>query len=145
MNLNPDQWKRLQATKAKRKAPKHDESALQTACVRWFRLSYPRLALLLFSIPNGAKLHGDAVARAKQWQRLVGEGAVAGAADLFLAIPSGDYSGLFIEMKTKKGKQSDTQKAFEAAVVENGFGYAVPRSFDEFEKVVTQYLQNGTY
>jgi hypothetical protein len=77
--LNTEQWKRLQATKAKRKTPKHDESALQTACVRWFRFSYPKLALLLFSIPNGAKLHGDAVARAKQWQRLVGPGTAKGA------------------------------------------------------------------
>lgn len=142
--LNPKQWNRYQATKAKAK-PRHDESALQTACVRWFRLTYPKLALLLFSIPNGAKLHGDAVQRAKQWQRLVGEGAVAGAADLFLAVPSGDYAGLFIEMKTKKGRQSDKQKAFEAAVVENGFGYAVPRSFEEFEKVITGYLKNGEY
>lgn len=124
---------------------RHDESTLQTACVRWFRYSYPKFRLLLFSIPNGAKLHGDAVARAKQWQRLVGEGAVAGAADLFLAIPSGDYSGLFIEMKTKKGKQSATQKAFEADVVENGFGYAVPRTFEQFERIVTNYLKTGEY
>lgn len=142
--LNPKQWQR-KVTTARRKPQKHDESALQTACVRWFRFSYPKLALLLFSIPNGAKLHGDAVARAKQWQRLVGEGAVAGAADLFLAIPSGDYSGLFIEMKTKKGRQSDIQKAFEVAVVENGFGYAVPRSFEEFEKLILSYLKTGEY
>ena len=83
--------------------------------------------------------------RATLRQRLVGEGAVAGAADLFLAVPSGDYAGLFIEMKTKKGRQSDKQKAFEAAVVENGFGYAVPRSFEEFEKIVKGYLKNGEY
>ncbi len=62
-----------------------------------------------------------------------------------MAIPSGDLAGLFIEMKTKQGRQSDTQAAFEAGVVAAGYGYAMPRSMDEFIRIVKQYLEKGVY
>ena len=124
---------------------RHDEHNIQVAFVRIFRLKYPALRSLLFAVPNGAKLSGTPLQRAKAWKRLEAEGALPGAADLFLAVPSGDLCGLFIEMKTPKGRQSDVQKAFEAAVVGNGYGYAMPRSVDEALRVVGQYLKEGTY
>lgn len=77
--------------------------------------------------------------------RLKSEGLVPGSADLFLSIPSGDYSGLYIEMKTPKGKQSESQVKFEEAVLGAGYGYALPRSLDEFMKIVKNYLDNGEY
>lgn len=36
-----------------RKATRHEESHLQRQCVAWFRLQYPKLARLLFAVPNG--------------------------------------------------------------------------------------------
>ena len=124
---------------------RHDEHNIQVAFVRIFRMQYPTLRSLLFAVPNGAKLSGTPLQRAKAWKRLEAEGALPGAADLFLAVPSGDLCGLFIEMKTQKGRQSETQKAFETAVVGKGYGYAVPRSVDEALRVVGQYLKEGTY
>ena len=44
---------------------------------------------MLFAIPNGAKLAGTYLQRAKAWKRLEAEGAVKGAADLLLSVPSG--------------------------------------------------------
>ena len=41
--------------------------------------------------------------------------------------------------------QFNHHQPFEAAVVDNGFGYAVPRSFEEFEKLILSYLKNGEY
>lgn len=121
------------------------EHSLQTACVAWFRIQYPKRRRLLFAIPNGAAFRGTLRERQREGAKLKREGAVPGAADLFLAIPSGDLPGLFIEMKTKTGRQSDKQKAFEADVVQAGYGYAMPRSIEEFQQVITQYLENGTY
>lgn len=124
-------------------ASEHD---LQSHCVDWFRSHYPKFARLLFAIPNGADLGGkDRIARAKNWQRLKQEGAVTGAADLLLAVPSGQLAGLFIEMKTPKGRQSDDQKRFEADVISVGYGYAMPRSFDEFTGVIRRYFDTGEY
>lgn len=124
---------------------KINEHDLQSACVRFFRVKYRKQAGLLFSIPNGAKLAGTGLQRAKAWKRLEAEGARAGVADLFLSVPSGDLAGLYIEMKTAKGVQSPEQKAFEQDVLEAGYGYAMPRSFDEFCAVVENYLNKGFY
>lgn len=121
------------------------ESILQTQCVAWFRWQYPQFRKLLIAIPNGARLHGDAKQRAMQWARLEKEGAVKGAADLFFAVPSGDYAGLFIEMKTPAGRQSPDQKEFEKAVLDAGFGYAMPRTFEQFQYTIKTYLAHGQY
>jgi hypothetical protein len=122
---------------------KKEEHEIQSACVRWFRLQYPKL--VLFAIPNGAMLNGTAQQRARAWKRLEREGAKPGVADLFLAQPSGDSAGLFIEMKTSRGRQSPTQFQFEMDAMKAGYGYAMPRSLDEFIKVVKRYLETGEY
>ena len=136
----------FQANVRHKSRKKQEEHELQKGCVKWFRLQYPKLQKLLFAIPNGARLAGNnRVERAKEWNKLKAEGAVQGAADLFLSIPSGDLAGLYIEMKTPKGKQSKEQQAFEQAVVQQGYGYAMPKSFFEFERVIKSYLKSGEY
>jgi hypothetical protein len=124
---------------------KHDEHNLQVACVRWFRTQHPKKARLLFAIPNGAKLSGSPLQRAKAWKRLEAEGAQAGVADLFLSIARGNLHGLYIETKTPSGRQSPAQKEFEAAVIEEGFGYAMPRSIENFMQIIASYLKSGVY
>jgi hypothetical protein len=123
------------------------EHQLQKQCVAWFRLQYPKLANDLFTVPNGASLNGTKLQRAKQWKRLQAEGAVKGVSDLLLLIPSGEFHALCIEIKTtaKHSKQSEYQKAFEERVLSRGYGYVIPRTFDEFRKVVTNYLEKGEY
>lgn len=112
-----------------------DEHRLQCACVRWFRLQYPQYSKLLFAVPNGGAR--DAVTGA----RLKAEGVVSGVADLVLLVPSGVHHTLCVEMKTPNGRQSDTQREFEAAATRYGNRYAVCRTFDEFRDLVTEYLQ----
>jgi hypothetical protein len=117
---------------------KSEESTMQVACVRWFRLQYPKL--LLFSIPNGAMIAGDARMRAVRWGILQSEGALPGVADLFLSVPSGDLAGLYLEAKTKEGRHTDTQKEFRDKAIEMGYGYDSFRSLDEFMAIVNKYL-----
>ena len=105
---------------------KHTESALQQACVRYFRTQFPQYSKLLIAIPNHAVLRGDAVQRARQWKRLEAEGAVTGAADLMLfrsrefVRPGYLYvslsHGCFFELKTSTGKQSPAQREFQKQV-----------------------------
>jgi hypothetical protein len=116
---------------------KHEESTLQSQCVRWCRLEYPHITI--FAIPNGGNRNAITGAIMKR------EGVLAGVADLFLMRPSmGIYHGLFIEMKTDKGKQSSSQKAFQLQCEMAGYAYAVCRSFDEFRKTILDYLQPKT-
>ncbi|MEL6140404.1 MAG: VRR-NUC domain-containing protein [Bacteroidota bacterium] len=117
------------------------EHHLQSACVRWFRLQYPKLANLLISIPNGVKLSNGK----KAWGKLKAEGAVAGASDLLLLRSNGKYGYLAIEMKTEKGRQSKSQKVFEQAVNGHGNGlYVIARSYEEFRVHITEYLNIQT-
>ncbi len=124
---------------------RHSESRLQSACVKWFRAEYPKYKRLLFAIPNGVRLHGTEKERMITWNRLSKEGAVAGAADLFLAVPAHGRPGLFIEMKTPEGRQSNRQQLFEKDAIKAGYGYAIPRSEKEFRRVVRMYLETGEY
>lgn len=130
---------------AKARQAEESESELQSKCVAWFRAEYPDKRRLLFSIPNGVKLHGTEKERVITWKRLEREGAVPGAADLFLSVPSGDLAGLYIEMKTPKGTQQETQKEFEADVVEAGYGYVMPRSEKQFRNAIRRYFETGKY
>ncbi len=108
-------------------------------------MQYPKYRKLLFSSLNGVVLKGTPEQRARTWNRLKEEGAVTGVADLFLSVPSGDLSGLYIETKTPRGKQSPAQKEFETAVLEAGYGYAMPRDFEEVSNIVKNYLKSGEY
>lgn len=131
------------------------EYAEQKEVVAWWRRQFPKRALLLVANLNGAKLapvsgHAfahlpEGVRRGIAWKRLEEQGAVKGAADLFLSIPSGDYAGLYIEMKTVQGKQSEDQKQFEKAVIEQGYGYCVPKGAKAAINCIISYLENGNY
>lgn len=116
---------------------RHNESNIQIACVRWFRMQHPKLARLLFAVPNGGARNAVTGAILKA------EGVVPGVADLLLLVPSGPYHGLCIEMKTKEGRQSDSQKEWEQAVTSQGYRYVVCHSFDDFRNAVDEYLIDG--
>lgn len=115
------------------------ESNLQQACVTWFRLQYPQHRMRLFAIPNGGQRSLKAGSKAKA------EGMLAGVWDLFLAVPYGSYdrgtppSGLFIEMKTPKGKLTETQSLFKTEL-ETDYDFKVCRSFEEFQQAIREYL-----
>lgn len=114
---------------------RNEESKLQQACVRWFRIQYPAYSRRLWAVPNGGARNEITGAILKA------EGAMRGVPDLFLSLPRGGYSGCFFEMKTAKGKVSDHQKAF-MAEHEKDYKCVVCRSLDDFMREVTQYL-NG--
>lgn len=118
-----------------RPSRREDEHRIQCACVRWFRLKYSSLYHLLFAVPNGGVR--DKVTGAK----MKAEGVLAGVADLILLVPNARYHGLCIEMKTKTGRQSDSQKIWETHVVGQGYRYAVCRSLDDFMTTIQDYLR----
>ncbi|MDR2448665.1 MAG: VRR-NUC domain-containing protein [Prevotellaceae bacterium] len=110
----------------------HEESKLQRMCVQWFRVQFPRLTL--FAIPNGGRRGKVEAAIMK------GEGVLAGVADLFLTLPNMEYNGLFIEIKTPDGRQSNSQCTFERRTIENGYCYRICRTFEEFRDVILSYV-----
>lgn len=122
----------------KKSSGKHDdeEHRIQCSCVKWFRMQYPQYQNILFAIPNAARRTPRIGAYMKD------EGMLPGVADLIFLKSNRNYSALCIEMKTKDGRQSESQKKWEKAAKENGIHYIVCRSFDEFRKVVTDYIND---
>jgi|WetSurMetagenome_2_1015567.scaffolds.fasta_scaffold32191_5 hypothetical protein len=112
----------------------NEESRLQQACITWFRLQYPKISKLLFSVPNGSlrdKVTGAILKR---------EGVVSGVSDLILLLPKHGFASLCIEMKAGKNKQSDNQKEWQSLAESAHNKYVVCRSIDEFMIIVNHYL-----
>ena len=124
-----------QQAKTRRK-PRDLEHKLQSACVRWYRLQYPKMKHNLFSVPNGGKRDAATAAKLKD------EGALAGVADLILLKSNRFYGALLIEMKTPEGGQSESQKDWQQKITNDGYKYVVVRSFEDVQREVRQYLSD---
>jgi len=112
------------------------EHNLQVGCVRWFRLQYPKLAPLLFAIPNGGWRNPTVAAKLKA------EGVMPGVPDLFLAYPHGQFHGLWIEMKNgKAGRVSDNQAEMHELLRDQFYRVEVVRTAEQFVQVVQDYLR----
>lgn len=126
------------------------ESALQIACVKWFRLQYPAFWHLFFHPKNEAESSGKKIAIN------AAAGVVPGVPDLILALPSfreeniGDlsphkvfYHALGIELKYgHTNQQSAHQKEFQAYWDAAGYKYVLCRSLEEVMQQVNDYMQH---
>lgn len=130
-----EEMQKLQQPKTRRK-PREEEHRLQSACVRWYRLQYPKMKHNLFAIPNGSRR--DAVTGAK----LKAEGVLSGISDLILLKSNRFYGALLIEMKTSKGRQSESQKEWQHKITADGYKYVVVRSIEDFQREVRDYLKD---
>lgn len=113
---------------------RHIEDNLQRSCVQWFSLQWREYAGLLHHSPNGGKRNAIEAAKFKAM------GVRAGFPDLILCVARHGYHGLFIELKTAKGRQSDNQKYYEYVLEEQGYRYEVVRSLEDFRNLINEYL-----
>jgi len=115
-------------------AMQQNEHQEQKALIQWFRMQYPKL--IMFAIPNGGQRN---IVTA---MKLQAEGVLAGVADLFLMQPIGKYHGLFIEMKSAKGKVSDQQAYFIEQANLLGYKAIVCYGFDQAAAEIMKYLRD---
>lgn len=128
------------------------EHDLQKECVKYFRAQYPRIANLLFAVPNGGFRNKATAGKMKA------EGVTAGVSDLILLVPNKLFHGLCLETKIirefvdgegkfqrKKSYQEPEQKEWQALVENQGYMYVVYRTFDEFQHIVDNYLSTTIY
>lgn len=119
-----------------RKRPSEEEHRIQCACVQWFRYQHPECRHNLFAVPNGG--HRDKVTGAK----MKAEGVLAGVADLILLKSNSRHGALLIEMKTRTGRQADTQREWQRLIERDGYKYVVCRSVEDFIREVDSYLSD---
>lgn len=102
---------------------KGEEWQLQKSIVSYFKWVHPDY--LIFSVPM------EATYRNKQYFQETG--AMAGVSDLIVILPT---KILFIELKSKIGRQSVDQKAFEKKIKDLGYDYHIIRTLDEFINLI---------
>lgn len=113
-------------------ASEHSE---QTAFVRWFRTAHPDT--LIFAIPNGAHLAGNAGQRAAKMGMMKASGLVAGVPDLY--VPSWR---LWVEMKrVKGGRLSLEQEQMIERLRDIGDTVIVGRGWEHARAQVLDFLQ----
>lgn len=121
------------------------EHQIQSAIVEWaHNLKLTSKIIIgdyLFAIPNGGNRS------LTEGLRLKKEGVKKGVSDLFLAYPVSfnwgeDWKhGLFIEVKTKKGKVSVFQSEWINLMKENRYEAVVVRSLDEGIQAIKDYFR----
>lgn len=80
--------------------------------------------------------HGDAIRGAKA----KAEGVKPGVFDLFLPVPMGEYSGLYLELKVGKGQPSDKQLEFADDMRANGYACELAYGWLEAREKILEYL-----
>lgn len=113
------------------------EHVEQTLLFQWAGLAagrYPEVALL-HAVPNGGH-RNKAVAG-----KLRAEGVKAGVPDLSLPLPTGQFGGLFIEMKRQKGgRTTKEQEEWIRALRVVGNRAVVCEGFEQAKEVVVEHI-----
>ena len=81
----------------------------------------------------------------QEGKRLKAAGVLKGVPDVFLAIPTGNYHGLWIEMKRndKKAKLSADQMEILTLLQNRGYAVAVCYGADQAIELIEMYLDGG--
>jgi len=132
-------------------ASEHSQQVALFAAVAQYVVSVPELKLL-HAIPNGGTRGGDKRSAMIAGANMKAEGAKAGVSDIMLPVARQGYHGFYIEMKAPgKGQrigrggveltgESAEQIAWGAAVMEQGYLYAVFDSWKDALKALMWYL-----
>ena len=121
----------------KRKRKAHEEDDHCMALMQWVdiqRGAYPELNLL-FHIPNGGKRGIREAARFKAM------GVKSGVPDYFLPVARNRIHGMFIEMKSAKGKLSENQQHWRVALTDQNYRFVVCYSWTEASEALLNYLK----
>ena len=123
------------------------EADHQIAVVQYLRLKkIPHVATMNENIWSGVirALLGRALATkiiSAISAKMTRMGKAKGVTDLFIAVPSNGHCGLWIEMKSKKGRVTKEQDTFMKTMIMNGYSARVCRSAGEAIKAIDDYLE----
>ena len=112
------------------------EAEEQAAVVKWAELMSHKFPCLkwMYHTPNGGSRN---VAEAVNLKRM---GVKPGVPDLCLPYPSQGYHGLYIEMKTDKGRPTACQKEYIDWLNGNGYKAVVCHGAEEAIEVIWGYV-----
>ena len=115
------------------------EAEEQIAVMKWAELmshKHPCLKML-FHIPNGG---GRNISEAANLKRM---GVKSGVPDLFLPYPVGDWHGLWIELKTERGRVMGAQLEWIEYLRSQGYAAYVCRGAEQAINCLEEYLKGN--
>ena len=89
-----------------------------------FCLKNMKSRAIIFAVPNGGTRN---IIEAK---KLKATGVLSGVSDLICITQKKEI--FFLELKTQKGVQSDSQKEFEKRITDLGYKYVLIKSFEDY-------------
>lgn len=104
--------------------------------INWFNHNYPELEGDMHHFANERKC---TFSEGRTLKRM---GVKKGVADFFLAVPFGGYNGLWIELKTNKGKLSPEQVAFIDRKNSRGYLAIACWGFEAAKEIILTYLSS---
>jgi len=110
---------------------RHEEDQIQQAVVRYVRTKYIWIPFTCAPATSTSAREG---AKKKKM------GYCKGWPDLFFAISRKGYHGLFIELKTKKGRLSKDQRLILSYLADQGYQVLVCDSFGQACDEIDQYV-----
>jgi hypothetical protein len=111
------------------------EHHIQKAWFKWLALAYPNAWNVTWATPNAARRSPQMAAMMKA------EGLRSGVPDVFMAMPRGEYHGLFLEFKSHTGRLTENQTVYVINLRSMGYQVEVVRSFDEARLIVVKYME----
>lgn len=119
------------------KLPKISEESEQIAVMEWAAYNRGKWPCLerLYHTPNGGYRNTAEAAHLKRM------GVSPGVPDLFLPFPVGDYSGLWIEMKTEEGRPTSCQRDWIEYLRSVGYCAYVCHGAGEAINAIEAYLE----
>jgi hypothetical protein len=116
------------------------EESFQIQCAAWLKkeLVLRGEPQLFYHVPN----EGKHKVQYRSKQKLMG--VLSGVSDVVLPMKSGEYSGVYCELKTGKGSPSPDQKTFLDNVAKEGYLCVVINTFEKFKEVFSYYLDQRT-
>lgn len=111
----------------------HAEAVALMKLVKMHEGRWPALRMM-FAIPNGGDRH-PIVAR-----KMKAEGVKPGVPDYVIPVPSGDYIGLAVELKSLTGYASREQKQWISDLRAQGWRAEVCRGATEAWRVISEYM-----
>lgn len=115
-----------------------NEDAVQAEIVQWARKQSklcPQLGFL-YHCPNGGHRHPIVAMKMRAL------GVSKGVPDLFLAVPCGQYAGLYMEVKNgEKGRLSEEQKLWIEGLRKNHYRVEVVKTAEEGIEILKEYIK----
>lgn len=113
------------------------EQGFQRECAEWLKkeLYLRGEPQLFYHCPNERK------ASVAQLSRLKAQGVLSGVSDVVLPLRSGEFCGVYCELKAKGGSPSQEQKDFLNGVANEGYLAIIVNDLETFKSVFSYYLE----